>query len=273
MSQIFLHATKIEIGVLRKTGAMQCLGRHTKEKKNIPELKFSNKPRFGFFLPAQCTNTRNENEEICSQCEKRRQRIPELLEKWKGTMQNQSEQLHGIVTGPIPEWSRVYNSPYYLAKIASGWTIDEETEHKALSGSVNSMQGDNDSNTQRVLESLPLAPSAKKVLKSTKLAQETPAPKKFVKVKKEASPEAPPEAPPPLRKKPIKIKNELQTPATPKIITSEEAKVVPPPRIIKIREITVDDRVFYLGIEKNSVYDMKFNYIGTYDHISKQIIN
>jgi len=183
-------------------------------------------------------------------------------------MQNQSEQLHGIVTGPIPEWSRLYNSPYYLAKIASGWTIDEETEHKALSGSVNSMQGDKIIGPAGLCP-LPLAPCPKKNVKSTKLAQQTPAPKKFVKLTKEA----PPEAPPPLRKKPIKFKNELQTPATPKIITSEEAKVVPPPRIIKIREITVDDRVFYLGIEKNSVYDMKFNYIGTYDHISKQIIN
>ena len=108
---------------------MQCLGRHTLERKNVPELKFVNKPKFGFFLPVRCSNTANER--LCESCIERTKRIPALLEKWKGTMQNQSEQIHGLIGEPIPEWSRIYKGTYYQAKINAGWTISDESERIA----------------------------------------------------------------------------------------------------------------------------------------------
>jgi len=108
---------------------MQCLGRYTAERKNIPQLKFENKPKFGFFLPMRCKN--NTTGKLCDSCLERVERIPALLEKWKGSMQNQSEQVHGMIGEAIPKWSRIYKGPFYLEKIGSGWSISPESERIA----------------------------------------------------------------------------------------------------------------------------------------------
>ena len=110
---------------------MQCLGRLTREKKNIPVLKFENKPKYGFFTEVQCINLCKNDNIICIQCLARQTKIPDLLKKWNGSMQNQSEQLHGLINDEIPEWSRIYGGAYFQSKLRLGWTISEETKRIA----------------------------------------------------------------------------------------------------------------------------------------------
>lgn len=224
---------------------MQCLARHTAERKNIPELKFENKPKFGFFLPARCKNTATEK--LCESCKGRFTRIPALLEKWKGSMQNQSEQVHGLVGEPIPHWSRIYKGPYYLGKIEAGWKISEEAGRIAEEAYTK---------TEKLVE------MAKK--KVEPVAEPKPEPKPVAKPVEEPTPEPKPKAkvkrPPPKKKTPEPTAFIDSTP-------QPEVEIL----TVKVKPTEIDGRKVYLSNLKDKVYDLKYNYLGRYNRKADRI--
>lgn len=214
---------------------MQCLGRYTAERKNIPQEKFANKPKFGFFLPARCKAlTANR---VCDSCLARIERIPSLLEKWKGSMQNQSEQIHGLVGEPIPEWSRIYKGPYYLAKIEAGWSISPESER--------------------------IAEEAYTAVEIVTVEMPRKKPVAVAEVKAVPAEVPVPEPPKPFRKAPTKKKTEpiavIDTLSPPDILR------------IKVKVTEIDGRTVYLSNVKDKVYDMKYNYLGRYNRKADKI--
>ena len=215
---------------------MQCLGRYTAERKNIPQEKFANKPKFGFFLPSRCKALTANG--VCDSCVARIERIPALLEKWKGSMQNQSEQVHGLVGEAIPEWSRIYKGPYYLAKIEAGWSISPESE--------------------RIAEEAYTAVEIVKV----EMPRKKPVP---VAEPVEPTPLEPLEpVPKPARKAPIKKKTEP--------IAVIDSMPHPPEIVrIKVKVTEIDGRTVYLSNVKDKVYDMKYNYLGRYNRKADKI--
>jgi hypothetical protein len=283
---------------------MQCRGRHTLERKNIPQLKFTNKPKFGFFLPSRCKNTTTT--EICQSCSDRLEKIPALLERWKGTMQNQSEQLHGLIGGPIPEWSRLYKSPYYESKIVNGWTIADESARIAEEAYTEVERDTIEMAPRKKVLAPPVAepvlpvslPTAvpvpavapkKKVIAPKAIVPPAPAaepvaaPEPVPAVKKKviapkaiqpppvpAPPPAPPLAPPPPMKPRAKIVKKVITVSIPTHIIEplpEDPIVVS----IKVKKIEIDGRTVYLNSEKDKVYDMKYNYLGRYNRRQDKI--
>ena len=157
-------------------------------------------------------------------------------------MQNQSEQLHGLVGEPIPEWSRIYKGPYYLAKIEAGWKISEESERIAEEAYTK---------VEKIVE------MAKKKVEPV----EKPAP--------EPKPEQKPEPklePPPKKRTPPKKKSAEPTAfidATPQ----PEVEVI----TIKVRSTEIDGRKVYLSNLKDKVYDLKYNYLGRYNRKADRI--
>jgi hypothetical protein len=212
---------------------MQCQARHTIERKNVPQLKFENKPKFGFFLPTRC---KNKAETLCDSCLVRQQRIPALLEKWKGTMQNQSEQVHGLIGEAIPEWSRIYKGPYYLGKIEAGWNISAESE--------------------RIAEE---AYTATGIL-------EVEMPRKRPVATVEVPPE--PKAPEPVVTKAPVAKPKKKTPEPIAALEKgEPVEVI----TVKVKATEIDGRTVYLSSVKDKVYDMKYNYLGRYNRKANKI--
>jgi len=221
---------------------MQCLARHTAERKNVPELKFENKPKFGFFLPVRCKGTTTDK--LCEPCKGREARIPTLLEKWKGSMQNQSEQVHGLVGQPIPEWSRIYKGPYYLGKIEAGWKISEESQRIAEEAYTK---------TEMIVEMA----------------------KKKVEPKPEPKPE--PKVEPKPEPKPEPVAKPLPRPPPKKKIAEPTAFIdsTPQPEVeiltIKVKPTEIDGRKVYLSNLKDKVYDLKYNYLGRYNRKADRI--
>lgn len=246
---------------------MQCFGRQTLERKNIPELKFANKPKFGFFLPARCTNTTDEK--LCESCKNRQERIPVLLEKWKGSMQNQSEQIHGLIGEAIPEWSRIYRGPYYLGKIQAGWSISEESERIAEEAYKGIEMGHIDMPPRKKVEPklepelepkkevIPAEPITKKRSAQKKKVLE-PEPEPEPEPKSEPKPEPKPE---PKKRAPPKKKTDPTPIAVIDTSPQSEVDVI----TVKVKTIEIDSRKVYLSSEKDKVYDTKFNYLGRYN--------
>jgi hypothetical protein len=242
---------------------MLCAGRHTQERKNGPLSKFSNKPKYGFFLPMRCKN--KANGDLCASCLVKQARIPELLEKWKGSMQNQSEQLHGLVGGPIPEWSRIYEGPYYESKIRSGWTVSDDTLIAAEAA-----------HKDVELCSTEMAPR-KKIVDAEPKAEAEPEPKPKPKAEPKAEPKPKPK---PKAKKSI-AKSTAKAPSKATKAPSKAAKAPTPTpikdfigiidpipltgcTIVKLKKIEIDGRTVYLNPLKNKLFDMEFDYIGRY---------
>jgi hypothetical protein len=225
---------------------MQCLARHTAERKNIPELKFENKPKFGFFLTARCKGTTTDK--LCEPCKGREARIPALLEKWKGSMQNQSEQIHGLIGEAIPEWSRIYKGPYYLGKIEAGWRISEESQRKAEEAYTK---------TEKLVEMAP----KKKVAEPVPVAEPAPVAEPKLQPKPEPEPVAKPKKRPPPKKKTAEPTAFID--ATPQ----PEVEIL----TIKVKPTEIDGRKVYLSNLKDKVYDLKYNYLGRYNRKADRI--
>lgn len=214
---------------------MQCQARHTIERKNVPHLKFENKPKFGFFLPMRC---KNKAERLCDSCVARQERIPALLEKWKGSMQNQSEQIHGLIGEPIPEWSRIYKGPYYLAKIEAGWTISAESERIAEEAYTAAGIVEVEMPRKRVVATVELPPE----------------------------PKAPETKSPAVTKPAAKPKKKTPEPVA-ALEKGEPVEVV----TVKVKATEIDGRAVYLSSVKDKVYDMKYNYLGRYNRKADKI--
>lgn len=215
--------------------------------------------------------------ELCASCLVKQGRIPELLEKWKGSMQNQSEQLHGLVGGPIPEWSRIYKGPYYESKIRGGWTVSDDTltvaeaAHKDVELCSTEMAP-----RKKIVEAEPKVevkaePEPKAEVKPEPEAELKPKPEAELKPKskpkaKKSIAKSTAKAPSKATKAPSKAPSKATKAATP--IQDFIGVVDPIPltgcSIVKLKKIEIDGRTVYLNPLKNKLFDMEFDYIGRY---------
>lgn len=285
---------------------MQCAARLTVERGNIPSCKFSNKPRFGFFLPKRCDAFTAGEDGFCEPCRERWRKVPERLAKWGGSMQNQSDQVHGRYDEPLPEWSRIYGSTKIQDLMAKGYEITDETR-QAAEEAVAQCLGTKEmparakpAATEPSTEPVAEKPKAKRAPRKEKVAAAEAAPEPaptpaLIAPKKRAAPKkavaaaepapapvpvAAPPAPVAPKKRPAPKKAVAVQPApatqqpTPLAVVKEtlpadEVTIVE----VRVRRIEIDGRTFLLSSEKDKVYDLKYNYVGRYDRASDAIVS
>jgi hypothetical protein len=108
---------------------MQCKGRLSLKT----ELYFEDGPRVHknkpllFLIPKRCDNI--SETEICANCLVRKESTEKTLEKYiRKSVPNQVYLFHGIITEPIPDWSRLYKGIWFLRKLLNGYSISERAE-------------------------------------------------------------------------------------------------------------------------------------------------
>ena len=121
------------------------MGRLTIDKGNIPATKFSNAPKFGFFLPRRCASmaAATATGNLCAGCQRRMETLNvEIPTKGLNNIQNQSDKVHGLVTEPVPDWSRLYGGKKIGALLTNkGYTIDADTMVKVEEAFAESVKG------------------------------------------------------------------------------------------------------------------------------------
>jgi hypothetical protein len=147
--------------------------------------------------------------------------------------------LHGIVSGPIPFWSHIYDGDWFRLKISKGAIVSE----------------DNMTKVKKAIADLPVPPEPEKKAQ-----------------KKIAAPTAPVAVPlvtPLTAAVPKKPKRAAVKPAVPPVIPLMAALVEKPEEIdeenvvkIVVRKVEVDGRTVYLDSSTDKVYDMKCKYLG-----------
>jgi hypothetical protein len=277
---------------------MQCKGRITLERGNVAKYKFSDsdgkESRFGFFLPSRCPSV---GAELCKACDERRKKIPERLQKWKGSMQNQSDQCHGLIAEPLPDWSRIYGGAYYKKMTGKGLTVSKEAMEKveeALANAYKGMEGNTDMAPRKkvdatavatvttivgpVLATVPLEPVEpvepikKKPGRKSKALPKTPTVIEALNTVEEVKPVlAPVSIPVPLptkKNQPKKVTKPITGLVNPVALKAEDFTVVK----IPLKKIEIDGRNVYLQSDKDKVFDLKFNYLGHYDRREDAIV-
>ena len=276
----------------------QCLGRLTLDKGNIPLTKFSNAPKFGFFLPRRCNG--NAVGSLCTTCSKKMETLAaEIPIKGINNIQNQSDRVHGLVTEPVPDWSRLYGGKKIGVLIGErAYDVDEKTMACVEEAFIESVKGIDCDIMKIIMDKSgggggsSDATSEKKAKKPTKKSVEPttkPVPKqKKVPAKVEVpTPVAVPEPEPiivaaevkptspklvqnpkPNKKTATKPKPPTQIPATfqPQFIVDPKPLDISELRVIRInvKKTTLDERELFLSTT-GEIYDLKFKPIGRYD--------
>jgi outer membrane biosynthesis protein TonB len=188
-------------------------------------------------------------------------------------MQNQSEQIHGLVGEPIPEWSRIYKGPYYLGKIGAGWKISEESERIAEEAYTSVEKGKEMPPRKKIQpkeepkeEPKPEPKPEPKVEPKVEPKPE-PKPEPKVEPKVEPKPEPQPEPKPKAKRPPPKKKTDLDPTAFIDPTPQPEVEVI----TVKVKPTEIDGRKVYLSNLKDKVYDMKYNYLGRYNRKADKI--
>jgi len=276
---------------------MQCKGRITLERGNVAKYKFSDsdgkESRFGFFLPSRCPSV---GAELCKACDERQKKIPERLQKWKGSMQNQSDQCHGLITEALPDWSRIYGGAYYKKMTGKGLTVSKEVMEKveeALANAYKGVEGNTDMAPRKkvdatavetvvgpVLASVPLDPfePVESVKKKPGRKPKAVAPPKtptviealntVEEVKPTLVPVSVPVLAPTKKNQPKKVTKPITALVNPVALKAEDFTVVK----IPLKKIEIDGRKVYLQSDKDKVFDLKFNYLGRYDRREDAIV-
>ena len=261
----------------------------------MAKYKFSDsdgkESRFGFFLPSRCPSV---GAELCTACDERRKKIPERLQKWKGSIQNQSDQVHGLITEALPEWSRIYGGAYYKKMTGKGLTVPKEVMEKveeALANAYKGMEGNTDMAPRKKVDATaveivvgpvlavttPVEPVKKKPGRKPKAVApppNTPTVIEALNTVEEVKPVlvpvlAPVLAPVPVKKhQPKKVTKPITGLVNSVALKAEDFTVVK----IPLKKIEIDGRNVYLQSDKDKVFDLKFNYLGRYDRREDAII-
>ena len=85
----------------------QCLARRIKDKEEA-RGRFQDGHRY--FLEYRCANTVAKGQNLCATCGEWTQRGLKLKDPYRN--------VHGLITQPIPEWSHIYEGPWYESKVA-----------------------------------------------------------------------------------------------------------------------------------------------------------
>ncbi len=244
-----------------------------------------------FSAPKACSGTATVGaEHLCPACQERAVKTAVAVEKAGGKyVANQQTLLHGRFGEPLPEWSHMFGSRWFLQTQA-----EKRLEIPEAVAAVTALLTPK-SDTQPPVE---MPPKRKAVEPTTQPTEVRPEPKKRapkkVAAKAEAvavavapqpitapepavtaaapAPVAPPAEPPKRKFAPKKKAAAAQPVPEPTlgVIQAQPLECVQVKKI-SVRKITIDDRTVYLSAEKDKVYDLKFNYIGRYNRREERI--
>lgn len=199
-------------------------------------------------------------------------------------MANQQTLLHGRFGEPLPEWSHMFGSRWFVQTQAEKRLEIPEAVAEVLPKDA----------TQPPVEMPPKRRVAEEP--STQPTEVKPEPKKRAPKKVAAKAEAVAVAPAPIVVPEAAVAAAAAPPADAaplvpkrKFAPKKKAVAAPPQpeptlgviqaqpleglqvKKISVRKITIDDRTVYLSAEKDKVYDLKFNYIGRYNRREERI--
>jgi hypothetical protein len=225
-----------------------------------------------FSAPKACTGT--SATDLCESCASRKQRTEAVVEARAGKyIANQQNLLHGLFGEPIPEWSHMFGSRWFLETQAQKNLVIPAAVTAILPKScvedpVEMPRGRpkvGEPSVQPVAETEPSAQPPKKRGGGRKPKAVVAPAEPTVQPSPPLEPTAPPTVSPPPKKFAAKKKAAAGAPLpTLGVIQPhplEEVEVVK----ISVRKIVIDDRMVYLSSEKDKVYDLKFKYIGRYN--------
>jgi hypothetical protein len=154
---------------------------------------------------------------------------------------------HGYVGGPYPKESKLYGSPYYLAKSKEGWKIRESDEKRAkeCQEKANSMAPKKKTTTTVSTETPDVVETAPEV------KPKQPKQPRKLKVAKKA--EAVETAPPATVSGPASFVESTSAP----LILTEVIRV-------KVKKIKISGSEYFLDSKTNKVYGVSKNNVGSY---------
>jgi hypothetical protein len=83
-----------------------------------------------FNIPIRCRQPPVEGSVLCPKCQKRKE-VTALAKKTPTSIEGgRTQYLNGVVGEPIPYWSHVVGSTWYLEKLAAGFRLSAEAEAK-----------------------------------------------------------------------------------------------------------------------------------------------
>lgn len=237
-----------------------------------------------FSVPKACTGS-EAADGLCAACVLRAVKTAAAVEKAGGKyVANQQTLLHGRFGEPLPEWSHMFGSrwfvqtqaekrleiPEVVAAVTALLTPKSDTQPPVEMPPKRRVAGEPTTQPTEV-KAEPKKRAPKKVAAKTEAVAVAPAP--IVVSEPAVAAAAAPPAEPAKRKFAPKKKAVAVQPVTEPtlgVIQSQPLEGVQVKKI-SVRKITIDDRTVYLSAEKDKVYDLKFNYIGRYNRREEQI--
>jgi hypothetical protein len=210
------------------------------------------------------------------------------VEKFAGKyVPNQDSMFHGRISEPIPVWSRLYNGIWWKAQVDAGYTLSEETRrrleaYKGLVGISDMVKkgvaptavGVKKEKVNKVnkVEEPAAAPvtkkNPKKVIAKAEVPQVEPAPV----VKPAPAPVVEPAPAPVVKPEPApvpkpKAKSKAKKAMDPIAIIDTAGPMLEVNKIIEIRvkKMEIEGRQVWVSVDKDKVYDLKYNYLGRYN--------
>ena len=244
-----------------------------------------------FSVPKACSGEAAVGtEHLCAACQERAVKTAAAVEKAGGKyVANQQTLLHGRFGEPLPEWSHMFGSRWFIqtqaekrleipeavAAVTALLTPKSDTQPPVEMPPKRRVAGEPTTQPTEVKPE-PKKRAPKKVATKAEAVAVAPqpitAPEPAVAV---APPAAPVDAAPlvPKRKFAPKKKAAAAQPVPEPTLGVIQAQPLEGLQVkkISVRKITIDDRTVYLSAEKDKVYDLKFNYIGRYNRREERI--
>lgn len=206
------------------------------------------------WLEYRCPNKVSDEGEVCKDCSYK-------LPKYK--YQSNQKCNHGLIGGPYPPDSKLFNSPYYLNEIKSGWKITEQDELRAKEAVD---KANSNMPPRKKVAAVPVVtetPKAVEVPKAIEVPKAVEVPKVTVEVKKKR----------PYNRKPKVEKLDVLLPVVPVLENPLEPKfieVVAPPItitdfvVVKVKKMKVQGKDYYHDAVSGKLYGISVNGVGAY---------
>lgn len=250
----------------------QCFGRLQKDKE-------PHRGRFGdnhrFFLEYRCSGKVSQ-EQLCAKC---------LEWKKRGVKKNDHYRSHhGLITEPIPEWSHIFEGPWYQSKVATYGHPSKEEMARAKEAQQQARKGiETKVDPPVVQEQKPEKP--KRGRKKKEAPVPIPPPPRPPTPEPPVPPPSPPPPPPPQPKAPGKRRPKktavapvvAQAPSV-QVQAVETSSLPTEVEIVKIvvRPFFANDTMYFRDASKNKLYSVgkdkrPSTYVGRWDPESETI--
>lgn len=222
-----------------------------------------------FNIPIRCRQPAVEGSVLCPKCQKRKD-VTALAKKTPTSIEGgRTQYLNGIVGEPIPYWSHMVGSTWYLEKLAAGFRFSEEAGAKIRAAEERVYKGQ----AQPPPQAYPEEPRAARTVKGVKRKKEdrvqttlevvrAPEPTQTLPPPPPASfVAAPAPSPPPPPQITMAFYDSKRVPL-------EVADIIRVP----VKKHVIDDMTVCVDTEKGKVYDLKAHYLGRWDAAKNKIV-